>query len=224
MRVNADFERRVVVHSAQLDWVASPIEGVDRRMLDRVGDEIARATSIVRYAKNSQFSPHVHTGGEEFLVLEGVFQDEHGDFPAGSYIRNPPGSEHTPGSAPGCVIFVKLWQFDPEDRQQVRLRTDNAATVPDPDRGGVQITALYQDPRETVQIENWLPNTAVSMDVPGGAELLVLAGACTEGGDQLVTHSWLRIPQGGHLDAVAGNQGTKLWVKYGHLAHVSAPE
>ena len=97
--------------------------GVERRMLDRIGDEVARATSIVRYAANSRFSPHVHDEGEEFLVLEGVFQDEHGDFPAGTYVRNPPQSRHTPGSEPGCVLFVKLRQFDPADRTQVRLDT-----------------------------------------------------------------------------------------------------
>jgi len=86
--------------------------GVYRRPLDRVGDEVARATTIVKYQANSHFSSHVHTGGEEFIVLEGVFQDEHGDYAAGSYIRNPPQSSHTPGSDDGCVIFVKLWQFD----------------------------------------------------------------------------------------------------------------
>ena len=89
MNINADFSKRVAVYAARLPWVPSPMKGVDRRMLDRVGDEVARATSIVRYAPHSHFSPHTHGGGEEFLVLEGVFQDEHGDFPAGSYIRNP---------------------------------------------------------------------------------------------------------------------------------------
>jgi anti-sigma factor ChrR (cupin superfamily) len=119
MKLNADFTKRAVVHAATLDWQASPMAGVERRMLDRIGDEVARATSIVRYAPGSQFSPHVHGGGEEFLVLEGVFQDEHGDFPAGSYVRNPPGSRHTPGSMLGCTMFVKLWQFDLADRKRI---------------------------------------------------------------------------------------------------------
>lgn len=116
MHLDADFGRRTVVHAGRLDWVASPIPGVHRRMLDRIGEEIARATSVVRYAPASHFSPHVHDGGEGFLVLGGVFQEEHGNYPAGSYIRNPPTSSHTPGSAVGCTIFVKLWQFDPADR------------------------------------------------------------------------------------------------------------
>src|SRR5882724_12401160 len=101
MELNADFTQRAVVHAATLDWTPSPMSGVERRMLDRIGEEVARATSIVRYAPHSHFSRHIHGGGEEFLVLEGVFQDEHGDYPAGFYIRNPPQSHHTPGSMPG---------------------------------------------------------------------------------------------------------------------------
>src|SRR6516162_5700894 len=74
MEINADFSKRAAVHAARLPWIPSPIKGVDRRMLDRIGDEVARATSIVRYAPHSHFSPHTHGGGEEFLVLDGVFR------------------------------------------------------------------------------------------------------------------------------------------------------
>jgi hypothetical protein len=131
MKLHADMNRKAVVHAAQLDWLASPIAGVERRMLHRLGDEVAQATSLVRYAPGSQFSAHTHSGGEEFLVLEGVFQDEHGDYPAGSYIRNPPLSRHIPGSAIGCTIFVKLWQFDPQDRRHVIVHTEQLARVAD---------------------------------------------------------------------------------------------
>src|SRR5271168_3981228 len=106
MNLNSAFGARAAVHAGRLAWTPSPIPGVDRCMLDRVGEEVARATSIVRYAPGSHFSPHTHGGGEEFLVLDGVFQDEHGDFPAGSYIRNPPTSRHTPRSEVGCTLFV----------------------------------------------------------------------------------------------------------------------
>ena len=107
MELNADFSRRVAVHAGRLPWVASPMSGVERRVLDRIGDEVARATSIVRYAPGSHFSPHTHGGGEEFFVLEGVFQDEQGEFPAGSYVRNPRTTRHKPGSVPGgrlCAV------------------------------------------------------------------------------------------------------------------------
>src|SRR5271169_5577343 len=100
MNLNSDFGARAAVHAARLEWTPSPIPGVDRRMLDRIGDEVARATSIVRYAPHSHFSPHTHGGGEEFLVLDGIFQDEHGDYPAGTYVRNPPTTSHTPAPKP----------------------------------------------------------------------------------------------------------------------------
>jgi len=145
MNLNADFGARAAVHATRLDWTPSPIPGVDRRMLDRIGDEVARATSIVRYAPHSHFSPHTHGGGEEFLVLEGVFQDEHGDYPAGTYVRNPPTSSHTPGSEPGCTIFVKLWQFDPRDRRPVRTDTSSLSLVPLPGLPGVELAQLFED-------------------------------------------------------------------------------
>src|SRR6201987_2048468 len=155
MELNADFRQRAVIHAARLDWTPSPIAGVDRRMLDRIGDEVARATSIVRYAPASRFSAHTHGGGGEFLVLEGVFQDEHGDYPAGSYVRNPPTTRHTPGSAPGCVLFVKLWQFDPQDRKAIRLDTTRMTHRPAPGRPGVELIPLFADSREEVRLERW---------------------------------------------------------------------
>jgi anti-sigma factor ChrR (cupin superfamily) len=144
VELNADFSQRVAVHAARLPWVASPIAGVERRMLDRIGDEVARATSIVRYAPASRFSAHTHGGGEEFLVLDGVFQDEHGDYPAGSYVRNPPTTRHTPGSAPGCVLFVKLWQFDLADRTSVRRDAQTVTYTHAQGRPGVETAALFQ--------------------------------------------------------------------------------
>src|SRR5271169_5992328 len=176
MRINADFTKRAVVHAASIPWMLSPVPGVERRMLDRIGEEVARATSIVRYAPRSAFSPHTHDGGEEFIVLDGVFQDEHGDFPAGSYVRNPPTSHHTPGSAPGCVIFVKLWQFDPEDRAQIRLNTGAMPYAPALGRPGVEVMPLFCDSREDVRLERWVPGATIALDVPGGAEVLVLDG------------------------------------------------
>lgn len=111
MQINSDFSQRVVILPQQYQFIASPLAGVSRMMLDRAGEEVARATSIVRYAAGSGYSAHTHNGGEEILVLAGVFSDEHGDYPAGTYLRNPPGTSHKPFSADGCTLLVKLWQF-----------------------------------------------------------------------------------------------------------------
>lgn len=223
MELNADFAQRAVVHAAEIPWVASPMAGVSRRMLDRIGDEVARATSIVRYDPGSHFSPHVHTGGEEFLVLEGVFQDEHGDFPTGSYIRNPPQSFHTPGSEPGCVILVKLWQFDLADRSHIRIDTNKMPALPDVTRTGVFVTPLFLDDREYVRLEQWNPGAHVSVETVGGAEVFVLEGDFEEGGETFQRHSWLRVPEEPMLRMRAGAQGAKLWIKTGHLRFVAPP-
>lgn len=221
--LNADFRKRIAVHSVELEWLNSPMAGVSRRMLDRIGDEVARATSIVRYDPGSYFSPHVHTGGEEFLVLEGVFQDEHGDFPVGSYIRNPPQSGHTPGSGSGCVIFVKLWQFDLSDRTHVRTDINKIGSTLDPTRPGVTFAPLYQDERERVRIEQWDPGAEVPLDTAGGAEILLLEGDYEEGGDTFRPQSWLRIPVDGNALAKAGPKGARVWIKTGHLRFVKLP-
>ena len=218
MQLNADFGVRAAVHGGKLAWQASPMAGVERRMLERMGDEVARATTIVRYAPGSQFSPHVHTGGEEFLVLEGVFQDEHGDFPAGSYIRNPPQSSHTPGSDAGCTIFVKLWQFDMADRNQVRLDTNAMGFDPDPERASVKAMPLFSDARERVALERWQAGAEVVLDARNGLEVLVLDGGFEEGGEQFLPQSWLRLPKDSSSTAIAGHGGVTVWTKRDHLS------
>lgn len=221
MELNADFTARVVIHSDRMAWTASPMPGVDRRMLDRIGDEVARATTIVRYAPGSRFSAHTHTGGEEFIVLEGVFQDEHGDYPAGTYVRNPPTSSHTPGAAQGCVIFVKLWQFDPEDRTQFCKTMTQAVGAP---RGGVATALLHRDAREVVTYHQLAAGARLRCDDVGGIEVLVLEGDVTEGGETLGKGAWVRLPDGCVLDAVAGERGAQLWIKSGHLRYAQPPQ
>ena len=218
MELNADFSKRTVVHAADIPWKPSPMAGVDRRMLDRIGDEVARATSIVRYAPGSHFSAHTHTGGEEFFVLEGVFQDEHGDFPAGTYVRNPPTTSHTPGSEEGCVIFVKLWQFDMDDRNQFRIDTNGDGYVPVDGAPGVTRLMLHSDDAEDVSTEHWEAGASVTLDAPDGMEVLVLSGGFEEGGETFAKDSWLRLPRGAQSTATAGAEGAKLWIKRRHLA------
>lgn len=224
MELNADFDARAAVHSEQLEWRASPMKGVSRRMLDRIGDEVARATTIVRYDPGSHFSAHTHTGGEEYIVLDGVFQDEHGDFPTGSYVRNPPTSSHTPRSEPGTVIFVKLWQFDMADRTHVNINMNDAKLMPAQGRDGVDILPLHRDEREDVRMERWAAGASVAVDTEGGAEFLVLDGSFDEAGETFEKHSWLRVPKGYDVSITAGENGARVWVKTGHLDYVITPD
>lgn len=221
MELNADFSKRVVVHSDQLEWNASPMPGVDRRMLDRIGGEVARATTIVRYAPDSKFSAHTHTGGEEFIVLDGVFQDEHGDFPEGTYVRNPPTTSHTPGSEPGCTIFVKLWQFDMEDRNQFRKNMAEELAAP---ANGVATAELHRDAQEIVTYSHVDAGATLTNTDAGGIELLIIEGSLRESGETLGKGAWLRLPEGDPLSAVAGADGAKVWIKTGHLPHAKPPD
>lgn len=223
MELNANFDERAVVHGSRESWVPSPMKGVDRRMLDRLGDEVARATSIVRYAPGSKFSAHTHTGGEEFLVLEGVFQDEHGDFPAGTYVRNPPTSSHTPGSESGCTIFVKLWQFDMADRHQMAVDTNKVDWEHDHKRPGVQVLKLYEDDHEQVSMERWEPNTSFGLSASHGLEVLVTQGSFEECGEGFETQSWLRLPGDDVTQVTSGPDGCTLWIKRNHMKEPPAP-
>lgn len=220
MDVNGDFSERVVMHGDSIAWEASPMPGVQRRRLDRVDTRNERVTTIVRYAPNGRFSQHVHTGGEEFIVLDGIFEDDYGDWPAGSYIRNPPQSKHTPGSKEGCTIFVKLWQFDPGDRTYVHTNRFKLDGIPPIDRTGVRVSPLYKDDRENVRFEQWEPGAQVVVDASGGAEIFVLEGGFIEGDDELCQNSWLRTPVNGSVNAVATSTGAVVWVKTGHLRYV----
>src|SRR5439155_5276531 len=150
--VNADFSRRVVIATDEMPWIPSPQAGVERRPLDRIGGEVARATSLVRYAAASAFPAHDHALGEEFLVLTGVFSDEHGDYPAGTYVRNPPGSRHAPRTEPGCSILVKLRQLTPSEQQRIVIDTASAGWKRT-DNPGVTRLPLYLDLREEVMLE-----------------------------------------------------------------------
>ena len=220
MELNADFTRKVIVTDMDNPWRASPSNGVERKMLDRIGDEVARATTIVRFAPGSDFAAHTHDGGEEYIVLEGVFQDEEGDFPVGSYVRNPPMSRHTPRSEPGATIFVKLWQFDPADRQHVHIDMTTAELDPDPARSGVDWMTLYKDKHEHVSLEQWSPHTSHVLQAPDGAEVLVLEGEIAENEVPLGPRDWLRVPPGEQVVLTAGDDGARIWVKTGHLSRM----
>lgn len=201
-RLNDDLLLPAIMHGTSLPWVASPLPGVERRPLYRLGGEQARATSLVHYAPGSSFSAHLHSGGEEFLVIDGVFEDEHGRYPAGSYVRNPPGSLHTPGASEGCMIFVRLRQFHPEDREQLVIEV-NAE--------GDQL--LFENAHERVMIQSVLASSRVEISNPRGLELLVLEGAIAGKGFFLQPLSWMRLPPDMPFEAEAGPEGARLWLK-----------
>lgn len=218
MRINDDFTRPVIVHAARQDWVPSPAPGVERRMLFRIGEEKARATSLVRYAPGSAFPRHTHSGGEEFVVLDGVFQDEHGDYPAGAYIRNPPGTSHVPASKDGCTIFVRLWQFRADDRAPTVRQPGEGKQVP-PRVGATAATILFDDGQEEVRFEDWRAEASVTVENTKGLEFLLLGGGLTVGGETLEPGTWGRLPAGMDLRAEASHSGARVWIKHGPLMH-----
>ena len=185
-------------------------------MLDRVGDEVARATSLVRYAPGSRFETHEHALGEEFLVLDGTFSDENGDYPIGTYVRNPPGSAHAPFSAEGCTIFVKLRQFDPADEQQVVIDTRNQAWQPGL-VDGLSVMPLHTFKGEHVALVRWSPGTVFKPHMHfGGEEIFVLDGVFEDEMGQYPAGTWMRSPHGSRHSPSAP-KGALIWVKTGHL-------
>ena len=197
MKLNADFEKVAVTRPEDYKWVASPMPGVERMMLDRIGDEVARATTIVRFAPNSEFSPHSHDGGEEFFVLEGVFCDEHADYPAGCYIRNPIGTAHTPRiGKQGATIFVKLCQFDQADQKQFSINTNEQEWLPGLVQG-LSVMPLHEFGTEHVALVKWEPNTMFQPHQHwGGEEILVLEGEFSDEHGDYPPGSYLRNPIG----------------------------
>ncbi|MEM1256831.1 MAG: cupin domain-containing protein [Cyanobacteria bacterium P01_H01_bin.21] len=217
MKIYADLKERAVVNTADLPWVDSPMAGVQRRMLERDGEEVARATSIVRYAPNSYFSAHTHGGGEEFFVLEGVFSDEHGDFGPGTYVRNPVGSSHTPYSKDGTTILVKLRQMDPDDQQQVTINTHKADWAPGLVTG-LRVLPLHSYATEQVALVKWAPGTHFQQHRHwGGEEIFVLEGTFADEQGVYPKGTWLRNPSGS-VHTPFSKEGCLIYVKTGHLS------
>jgi anti-sigma factor ChrR (cupin superfamily) len=216
VKLHADLSQRAVVFSEQLPWLDSPMAGVQRRMLERDGEEVARATSIVRYAPNSHFSAHTHGGGEEFFVLEGVFSDEHGDYPAGTYVRNPVGSRHTPSSQNGCTILVKLWQMQPQDQQRVTIDTTQANWFPGAVEG-LQVLPLHTYDTEQVTLVKWEPGTQLPRyHHLGGEEIFVLDGVFADEFGTYPKGTWLRNPPDSEHHPFS-QDGCLIYLKTGHL-------
>ncbi|MEG3791632.1 cupin domain-containing protein [Lysobacter sp. CCNWLW3] len=213
MRINADFENPAVVAPHDYQWVCSPQSGVERVMLDRIGGEKARATSIVRYAPDAWFPRHVHPDGEEILVLSGTFSDEGGNYPAGWYLRNPPGSSHRPFTNEGAIIFVKLGQMAPGDTRRVRVDTGNQVSWHR--RNGREFCPLVENDAEQICLQRVPPGETVFSDIVDSGELLVLAGDVVIHGQSHPRGTWMRLPAGKHASITTGARGAKLYLKTG---------
>jgi anti-sigma factor ChrR (cupin superfamily) len=218
MDIHSDFGERIVLHTDELVWQPSPQDGVQRKYLDRVGDEVARASSIVRYEPNTSFAQHAHDGGEEILVLDGCFSDEKGDYSAGMYLRNPPGSQHAPFSKDGCTLFVKLRQFERSDHQELRINTKASDWYPGlvP---GLSVMPLHEHQGISTALVRWAPNTVFNPHVhPGGEEIYVLDGVFHDEFGVYPKGSWIRSPRYSKHAPFTGSEGALIYVKVGHLA------
>ncbi|MEJ6066865.1 cupin domain-containing protein [Psychrobacter sp. 16-Bac2893] len=219
MLINADFSCRAALAPEHYQWVQSPQNGVERVMLDRVGAEKARATSIVRYAPESNFPHHLHPGGEEILVLSGTFSADNSDYPAGWYLRNPPTSGHQPYSHEGAVIFVKLWQMTVDETHHVAIDTNDADNWQE--QGGREVCYLYSDAKEQVSLQRINAGEALFSDtIVGGAELLVLEGTLIEAGQSYQRGGWIRLPIDAISQITAGENGATVYLKTGHLSQI----
>jgi anti-sigma factor ChrR (cupin superfamily) len=215
--LNMDFEKQAVIKTAQQEWVASPMPGVWRKPLAREDLERGHATSIVRYDPGARFSAHDHPLGEEILVLEGVFSDETGDYPAGTYFRNPEGFRHAPFSVEGCVLLVKLHQFQADDTEHVVIDTQTAPFQPG--AGNLQVLPLHNHGSEQVALVRWPAGERFQAHTHfSGEEIYVISGEFKDEHGSYPKGSWIRSPHlSKHHPFV--EQDTLIWVKVGHLPH-----
>jgi anti-sigma factor ChrR (cupin superfamily) len=218
MKIHSDYTKRVVLNHHDLPWLESPEPGVKRRMLDRIGEELAKATSIVRYEPNTRFAPHHHDHGEEILVLDGVFSDEFGRYPAGTYLMNPPGSSHAPFSETGCTLFVKLRHLGTDQHQREVVNTNTAEWLQGLVPGLTVMPLMRQGAGST--LVRWAPNTYFNPHRHyGGEEIFVVDGVFQDEYGTYPKGSWIRSP---HLSTHTpfSKEGCTIFVKTGHLLEV----
>ena len=222
--LNADVSQRVAINTDKMEWTPSPGGQVLRKRLHLVGRaEAGQVTSLVRYPPGSEFPRHNHPDGEEILVLDGVFSDETGDYPAGSYLLNPEGFSHAPFSREGCLLFVKLRQYPGHDRERVAIQTAEHAWRPSVRKGAAWKKLYAQAPyADFSRLEAWdEPASLGRINFPGGAELLVLRGEFSDADGHYPCHSWLRVPEGGSITPNS-NSYCELFIKEGGFAYLRA--
>lgn len=213
--LNMDFNQAVAINTQQMAWQTSPSIGVLRKPLERAAKESGHVTSIVQYQAKSHFAEHLHPLGEEILVLEGVFSDEQGDYPAGTYLRNPPGSKHRPFSQLGCTLFVKLNQFALADTSEVRINSNLEPWLSG--FGGFAVLPLHQFEQQQVALVKCPAGKVIKTHHHfGGEELLVVSGELKDEHGRYPQHTWLRSPHLSEHHPFA-EQDTVILVKRGHL-------
>jgi hypothetical protein len=215
--LNGDLSCRASLDTRAMDWTPSPSRSVWRKRLHVVGGvESGQVTSVVRYESGSSFPAHDHPDGEEILVLEGIFSDEHGDWPAGTHLLNPEGFRHAPFSRDGCVLFVKLRQYAGAGRE---YRKTDIAKIPwhATESVGIEEKTLYEEAGfpDRTRLERWADGTAPgARELPGGIEIFVLEGSLEDADGRYTAGSWLRLPDAAKLDARSA-EGCILYVKQG---------
>lgn len=212
---NMNFSERSVIHCAQMEWQESPSPTVFRKPLEREDKESGHTSSMVKFTADASFKTHPHPAGEEIFVLKGGFSDEFGDNPAGSYIRNPPGSEHAPFSKEGCEIFVKLNQFSMHDTELVRINTLEREWLPG--QGGLQVMPLHQFENEHSALVKWPAGEKFKPHRHfGGEEIFVLSGTFCDEHGEYPAHTWIRSPHMSQHHPYVKEE-TVIFVKTGHL-------
>lgn len=218
MFIHADFSQPVIIKPEDYHWVKSPGGEVDRMMLDRIGDEKARATSLVKYAPESTFPEHQHPLGEEVIILSGIFtENTEDDYPAGWYLRNPHRSTHRVSSKAGCLIFVKLMQMTEHEIESTRINTNDPANWKLTEHR--MICPLFQSAHEQTYLEKLKPAQIFVEKSEQGIELLVIKGQLFCGTEIYPAGSWVRLPINSAAKFQAGPLGATLYVKTGHLQH-----
>jgi anti-sigma factor ChrR (cupin superfamily) len=212
---NLDYSKRLVIDTSKKTMEPSILPGVERIPLERERPESGIATSVVRYEAGAKFSKHIHPRGEEIFVLEGEYSDEFGSYPAGTYIRNPPGSHHSPFSRAGCKLFVKLNQLQPGDLKRVVVNTVETQWLPG--HGDLKVMPLAEFGTESTALVKWpegasfVPHTHF-----GGEEIFVLEGTFIDENGEYPTGTWIRSPHLSNHDPFV-REGCTILVKVGHM-------
>lgn len=196
--LRADLACREMVDTRACEWEASPSGTVWRKPLFREGGEFGPVTSVVRYAPGGAFRAHPHPEGEEILVLSGVFSDDSGDFPAGSWLFNPEGFSHAPRSEPGCDLFVRLRQYPGAQRRRRQVDTSaepwRASPLP-----GLSVKPLYDEagyPEYVCLLRLEADAELPELRYASCAEFLVLEGTLCDDAGEYAAGTWLRLPPG----------------------------